>query len=332
MNQRISEGTARKDLYAVLGVSPTASHDEIRGSYRKLAKELHPDTGATAEQEHRFRGVSEAWAVLSDPAKKAEYDGYFRTLHRSEGQPQSNGARQAGGSSQSDLIGSLLNSLSDNHFGTGLGSAFAPRGTTSRAQQTPLGTVVADARRYIRDYPTLAGTKVSAAVKRLNEAGKPQDARQLADEYADALVKRAEEQIRDYPTLSVSSLNDAVNVLRQLEREQDVRKLFDKYANGLVRHAEEQVQGWPTLAGRPVTDAVKVLRQLERDEEADKLINKYANALVNHAEEQIRGRPTLAGNPVKEAVDVLRLMGRVEESDALIRKYRDAAAKDGRRY
>lgn len=63
-----------QDHYATLGVHRAASPDEIRRAYRKLAVRLHPDRNPGAESESRFRGLSEAYAVLSDAEKKAKYD------------------------------------------------------------------------------------------------------------------------------------------------------------------------------------------------------------------------------------------------------------------
>ena len=73
-----------KDYYAILNVSPnTSSQEEIKKSFRKLALELHPDHNPNDPQsEERFKDVTEAYGVLSDPLKKKEYD-RFRSDHLS---------------------------------------------------------------------------------------------------------------------------------------------------------------------------------------------------------------------------------------------------------
>jgi len=64
-----------KDYYEVLGVPRTASADEIKKSFRKLAREYHPDVAKTKKgAEDKFKEINEAYEVLSDPAKRKKYD------------------------------------------------------------------------------------------------------------------------------------------------------------------------------------------------------------------------------------------------------------------
>jgi molecular chaperone DnaJ len=74
-----------KDLYTILGVKKSDSDAIIKKQYRKLSKELHPDaTKGDKKLEERFKEVSEAYEVLSDPKKKAEYN-EMRDLYKSGG-------------------------------------------------------------------------------------------------------------------------------------------------------------------------------------------------------------------------------------------------------
>lgn len=64
----------KKDYYEILGVSKSASVEEIKKAYRKLALEHHPDRNKSKESEEKFKEISEAYAVLSNAEKRSQYD------------------------------------------------------------------------------------------------------------------------------------------------------------------------------------------------------------------------------------------------------------------
>ncbi len=78
-----------KDYYAILGVKPETPIDDIKRSFRKLARLYHPDVSKVADAESKFKEINEAWEVIKDPQKRAEYDNI--RLGGSQRQSASNG-------------------------------------------------------------------------------------------------------------------------------------------------------------------------------------------------------------------------------------------------
>jgi molecular chaperone DnaJ len=108
-----------KDFYAILGVDKKASGDEIKKKYRSLAREFHPDkTKGDDALEEKFKAVSEAYDILSDSKKRAEYD-EARSLFERGGFRGPMGG-QGGGGDFSDLFGGgSPNDIFANLFGGG---------------------------------------------------------------------------------------------------------------------------------------------------------------------------------------------------------------------
>jgi curved DNA-binding protein CbpA len=63
-----------ENLYAILGVAPNASDDEIKKIYRSLAMRYHPDRNDAPGAEVRFKSITKAYEILSDPVKRDEYN------------------------------------------------------------------------------------------------------------------------------------------------------------------------------------------------------------------------------------------------------------------
>ena len=112
----------KRDYYEVLGVDRSADESAIKKAYRSLAKKYHPDMNpGDKEAERNFKEVNEAYAVLSDPDKKAKYDQYGHA------------AFEAGGGGYGDFsgFGGMDFDISDifsSFFGGGMGGSSARRG------------------------------------------------------------------------------------------------------------------------------------------------------------------------------------------------------------
>jgi len=113
-----------KDLYKVLGVSKTDDASAVKKAYRKLAKDLHPDkTKGDKKLEDRFKEVSEAYEVLSDPKKRAEYE----EMREAFSSGRMGGMGGMGGANYQDIFGGGdPNDIFANLFGGG-GARRGPR-------------------------------------------------------------------------------------------------------------------------------------------------------------------------------------------------------------
>ena len=121
----------KRDYYDVLGVGKSASDSELKSAYRKLAKKYHPDTNpGDAEAEAKFKEASEAYAVLSDPDKRRQYDQFGHAAFE-------NGGGGAGGFDFSGMdMGDIFGDIFGDFFGGGrCRDPNAPtRGANLRAQ------------------------------------------------------------------------------------------------------------------------------------------------------------------------------------------------------
>jgi molecular chaperone DnaJ len=113
------------DYYGVLGVRRGADQEEIKKAYRRLARELHPDVNPDPQTQERFKEVTQAYEVLSDPGKRQMYD------MGADPFAQAAGAAGPGGFT----AGFPFSDIMDAFFGTG-----ATRGPRSRARRGRNGT------------------------------------------------------------------------------------------------------------------------------------------------------------------------------------------------
>ena len=112
---------AKRDYYEVLGVSKTASSDEIKSQYRKLALKFHPDRNKSEEAAEHFKEISEAYAVLSDGEKRKTYDQYG---HQGvDGRYSTEDIFGGAGANFSDIFGRSggFDSIFESIFGRGAG-------------------------------------------------------------------------------------------------------------------------------------------------------------------------------------------------------------------
>ena len=118
----------KKDYYEVLGVSKTATDEEIKRAFRKLAKQYHPDNKQTGD-EAKFKEVGEAYAILSDPQKRKQYDQFGHQAFTNNGN-----ASYSGFSADDIDLGDIFSEI----FGGGFSgfSGFSSFGGRTNARST----------------------------------------------------------------------------------------------------------------------------------------------------------------------------------------------------
>lgn len=127
-----------KDYYNILGVSKGAGKDEIRSSFRKLARQYHPDVaGDNPKAEEKFKEINEAYEVLSDPEKRQKYDRLGANWKQSEGfRPppgwQGGGSRGAQPDFDFNFGGTGFSDFFEQFFGEGRGHSPFGRGQGAR--------------------------------------------------------------------------------------------------------------------------------------------------------------------------------------------------------
>jgi molecular chaperone DnaJ len=141
------------DLYKVLEVSKEASQEEIRRSYRRLARKYHPDANpGDRETEERFKEIQQAYEVLSKPEKRREYDEGPRTFFGSQGAGQPGGADFG---DISDLLGGFGN----------LGDIFGRTAGTTRMAKVRGENITVNVRLNFKDALNGVTTRVGVPVE-----------------------------------------------------------------------------------------------------------------------------------------------------------------------
>jgi len=142
------------DYYKTLGVSKSASADEIRKAYKKLSKKYHPDANKEKDAPERFKQVQEAYDVLQDPEKREQYDRFGHVLPSgagAHGQPFQWAGPGPGGAGPSALwlaLGGLALIVSLSVWRLWPVPTDEPRVGPSPATSVRMPTAIADAPRF----------------------------------------------------------------------------------------------------------------------------------------------------------------------------------------
>jgi len=125
---------AKRDYYEILGVSKTASEDEIKKAYRKVAMQFHPDRNpGDKASEEKFKEAAEAYEILSDGDKKAKYDRYG---HQAFAPGGGGGGFHPGGMNMDDIFSHFGDVFGDDSFGSFFGGGGRRGGGGGGRRQT----------------------------------------------------------------------------------------------------------------------------------------------------------------------------------------------------
>ncbi|MFZ9781968.1 MAG: molecular chaperone DnaJ [Bacilli bacterium] len=146
----------KKDFYSVLGVGKSASKDEIKTAYRKLAKQYHPDVNKAADAEQKFKEVQEAYDILYDDQKRAAYDQFG---HAAFDQNAGGNPFQGGG------FGNGFSGFQDVDLGDIFGSFFGGGQRRSRQPSGPQRGADTQMRLRIDFMDAINGKKLSIPIQ-----------------------------------------------------------------------------------------------------------------------------------------------------------------------
>ncbi len=110
----------KKDYYETLGVSKSASDEEIKSAFKKMAKKYHPDVSQEKDAEAKFKEAQEAYSVLSDKDKKAQYDRFGHQAFNNGSGGFNGGGFNGGGFNSNDFdFGDIFSDIFGSSFGFG---------------------------------------------------------------------------------------------------------------------------------------------------------------------------------------------------------------------
>ena len=141
--------TSTRDYYEILSVTRTASADEIKRSFYKLARQYHPDVNKETDAATRFKEINEAYQVLSDPEKRASYDRF--------------GKAGVGNDFNGGFSDVPLNDIFETIFGAGFGGRML-RGIGLTGRYSHSST--ASRRRCLRTFNSLATVALETLLQR----------------------------------------------------------------------------------------------------------------------------------------------------------------------